>query len=246
MDKQTKRWWMIAGVMVLLACIAGGFAIWKFWPEISSWSQSAAVDDLKKRIQDLGAYGWILILAIQVLQVVIAFIPGEPVELAAGAIYGWWLGLIICIIGCIIGTWLVWMLVQRYGIALVNKMFKKDVREVKFFQDSSRIELLTFILFLLPMTPKDMLTYVAGLTRIRFSTFLWISILARIPSMLSSTLMASTAMSGDYHITIIVFAITTILGVAGILCKEKIYAISEKRKHSKDALTDNAKHTKDD
>ena len=46
---------------------------------------------------------------------------------------------------------------------------------------------LTFVLMTIPGTPKDLLTYFVGLTDMKLGTFLLISLVGRLPSVLSST-----------------------------------------------------------
>ncbi len=55
-----------------------------------------------------------------------------------------------------------------------------------------------FVLFLLPGTPKDALSYCAGLTAMRLPVFMSLSGPARTPALLLSTLFGSEAYDGDY------------------------------------------------
>mgnify|MGYP002589264205 CR=1 FL=1 len=108
--------------------------------------------------------GLLVVLGIQILQVVIAFIPGEPVEIFSGALYGTVGGLLICLSGCMIASTIIFALSKRYGKPLFYSLFSKEkVQGWKWLQDSRKCSMVTFILFLIPGTPKDMLTYIVGL-----------------------------------------------------------------------------------
>ena len=74
-----------------------------------------------------------------------------------------------------------------------------------------------FVLYFLPGTPKDILTYFAGLTDINPITFLLICTLGRIPSVLTSTLAGSSLVESNYKTSILIFVITGIAALIGYL-----------------------------
>ena len=176
-------------------------------------------------VRKVGVLGWLAMFGVQMLQVVIAFIPGEPVELIAGALYGAAGGLALCTMGCVTASALIFILSKRLGKSVLDSLFGAEkVKDWKWLYDSQRMELVTFILFLIPGTPKDMLTYVVGVTNMRVGKFLLISSLARIPSVLSSTMIGSSLRQGNWVLTLVVFIITAVVGVVGITCKDRMIA----------------------
>ena len=176
-------------------------------------------------VRKVGVLGWLAMFGVQMLQVVIAFIPGEPVELIAGALYGAAGGLALCTLGCVTASALIFLLSKRLGKSVLDSLFGAEkVKDWKWLYDSQRMELVTFILFLIPGTPKDMLTYVVGVTNMRVGKFLLISSLARIPSVLSSTMIGSSLRQGNWVLTLVVFIITAVIGVVGITCKDRMIA----------------------
>ena len=178
---------------------------------------------LREWIDSLGFIGLLVVLLIQILQIVIAFIPGEAVQLMAGVLYGAWGGLIICLTGSVLASSIIFFLVRRFGYRLVERIFgKKQLHNFKFFNSTKRVETVTFILFLLPGMPKDMLTYLAGISRIKPSRFLIISTFARIPALLTSTLMGSSVSKGNWEVALILFLVTGIVGIVGIRYKQQI------------------------
>lgn len=87
-------------------------------------------------------------------------------------------------------------------------------------KDAKKLETIVFILFLIPGTPKDMLTYVVGTSSMKVSQFLVISTFARIPSVISSTFIGSTIRWGEWETAALIFAVTAVLGVVGIKYQE--------------------------
>ena len=185
-------------------------------------------------VDSLGFMGHILMFGIQLMQVVVAIIPGEPVELMAGALYGGLGGLAMCLAGSVIASAGIFIAMRTFGRGLLDRLFpKKKLAEFAFVKDSRRLETVTLILFLVPGTPKDMLTYVAGTTPIPMARFLIISTFARIPSVVSSTFIGDSVLSGRWYAAVIITVATFAVGILGIYWRERIMAFC--RQHSRRA-----------
>ena len=178
---------------------------------------------LEEKIEALGIVGVLIMLFIQILQVFVAFIPGEPVEILMGVMYGTVGGLLLSLLGCAIGSSLVFLAMRKFGQPLFEFFFeKKQLDRFAFLKNSKKLELFTFILFLIPGTPKDLLTYFAPLTSIDFKIFLIITIFARIPSIITSTYAGSSILEGNIIKTVLIFGATAIIGITGIIVGNKI------------------------
>lgn len=188
----------------------------------------------------MGILGPLMILGLQILQIIVAFIPGEPVEILAGALYGADGGLAICLLGSMAASTVIFRMSKRFGKRFLYFLFgKRKVENWKWLQDSQKSNLVTFILFFIPGTPKDMLTYMVGITEMRTIKFILLSTFARIPSVLSSTIVGSAMRQGTWEISLAVFFITGTIGIVGIGFQDRL--VSFCRKHSKrsaDAATD--------
>ncbi len=192
-------------------------------PLINRLSDPATQQKLQLLVNSMGIWGFFLVLGIQIIQVIIAFIPGEPVELLAGVLFGAWGGLFLCLLGIVLASSSIFFTVRQFGYPLVLRLFGKErVRDFKFLNNTERVEIVTFILFLIPGTPKDMLTYLAGISGIKPSRFLLLSAFARIPSIITSTTMGATMSRGNWKMTLFIFLLTAGTGLIGILYKEKI------------------------
>ncbi len=220
-DATTKKLlWTIIMYCALLLMVTVAL-----WPFVKKLTDPAYRTQFQQWVASLGPWGWLVLFGIQVLQIVVAFIPGGPVEIIAGALYGTIFGLIICLVGCLVASALVFVLTRRFGTPLIYRLFSKEkVDGFTFLRDSRRIESVTFILFLIPGTPKDMLTYVAGISSIHMSSFLIISMLARIPAMVLSLMVGSTVSDGNWQVAIILFVLTAVIGLVGIKYKDRIIA----------------------
>lgn len=172
--------------------------------------------------KDLGL-GIVIFLVLQVLQVIIALIPGGVIQILGGVLFGGLWGTLLCIAGILLGTLIIYVLVKNFGKPLVEAVFDdKVVKRFSFLQDSKKLELVIFILFLLPGLPKDLLTYVAPLTKIKMTTFVVLSTLARVPAIIMSTVFGSSLSDGNIFNAIVIFIIVAVMGVIGILYKDKL------------------------
>ena len=152
-----------------------------------------------------------------VVQVVVAVVPGEPLELGAGYAFGFWEGTALCLVGSLIGTIVVVALTRSVGMKVVELFFSREkIESVAWLRSSKRFELILFVCFLIPGTPKDIMTYVAGLTPCRLSRIAAITTVGRIPSIVSSTLASAYAAEGNWVATAVVAGLTLVLVAVGI------------------------------
>ncbi|MBQ9162327.1 MAG: TVP38/TMEM64 family protein [Clostridia bacterium] len=175
--------------------------------------------------------GTLIMIALCAVQVVVALVPGELVEIAAGYAFGAWGGMVVCLIGATIGSIIVILLVRRFGRKFVYTFYPKEKMDsIKWLHDTRKRNSLTFILFLIPGTPKDLLTYAIGLTDMGIPTYILLTTAARFPSLITSTMGGSAVGEQNYKSAIIIFAITAAISLVGLI----IYNVIEK-KHQKAA-----------
>lgn len=221
-EKQQKFVFAAAFGIFLLFCVLTGWLIGVPMVEFANDPET-----FRDWVDASGIWGRILFVGMVTLQVVIAFIPGEPVELAAGYAFGFWEGSILTMTGFLLGSWLVFMLVRKFGVKLVEVFFHKNkIAQFHFLQNPRKVKVIAFLLMLIPGTPKDFLSYFAGLTPLTVLQWLGIVVLARIPSLITSTLTGAAAGEENYLLSGIMLAVTVIISLAGVLyyrhiCKQE-------------------------
>jgi len=163
-----------------------------------------------------GFLGRLFFIGMVFFQTVIAVIPGEPFEIGAGYAFGAIEGTILTIIGITAGSVLIFWLTRHIGIRFVEVFFPiEKIRSLKFLQNTKKVRLIIFLVFFIPGTPKDLLSYFIGLTDIKFSTWVLIAAFARIPSIITSTLGGNALGEEKYISAVIVFAISALISAAG-------------------------------
>lgn len=185
-------------------------------------------ETLKKHLESYGIFGGFILVLVMTLQVVFVFLPGEIVEVLAGFIYGPMEGMLLCLLGAALGSTIIYMFVRKLGIKFIDKLLGKGkLEEVSFLRNNDKLDVLIFIIFFIPGTPKDIITYFIPLTDMKLSKFFIITSIARIPSVISSTIGGNALGLAQYEFTIFVFAITGIFSLIGLyFYKVKIHNIN--------------------
>lgn len=226
MKPETRK--KVLTLLALIVVIAA--AMWLYFAKLQPIYESmGGVDGLRDWLTEHTWSGRIVFIAMTVAQILLAFIPGEPLELAAGYAFGAIEGTILCIVGIVLGSALVYLLVKTLGIKIINVFFSTDkLRELPFWKNRKRLELIAFILFLIPGTPKDLMTYAIGLTPMKLHRWLIITGTARLPSVLTSTLCADAVAAGEYTMAGIMLAVSLLMAAVGII----YYRHSQKKERS--------------
>lgn len=212
--RQNHRLYVVLSVSVCLLLILLGSAL--LAPLIAQTINNPL--EFRELVAQKGVWGYLLFILIQMVQVIFAFIPGEVVEVGAGYAFGTLWGTVLCLIGVFFSSILIFFAVRKFGhrLALVL-MDSGTVRKLSFLRDNKKLELILFVLYFLPGTPKDILTYFAGLTKIKPTIFLLICTLGRLPSVITSTMAGSALVESNYKTTLLIFAVTGVLALAGYL-----------------------------
>ena len=219
-EAHKKKIYLFAIIVALLFIAAVGYLVGKPMVEFVREPER-----FRAWVDSSGFVSRVIFVGMVVFQLVIALIPGEPLEMGAGYAFGAVEGTILCIIGCVIGSALVFLFVRRFGVKLVEVFFPREkIRSLRFLQDSRRLDLLTFIVFFIPGTPKDLLSYFIGLTDMKLGTWLFITAVARIPSIVTSTVTGDALGLKDYQFALIAFGVTLALSLVGILVYRRLSA----------------------
>lgn len=167
--------------------------------------------------------GKVVFVGMMAMQVFVAIIPGEPLEIVAGYAFGAIQGTLLCLAGATVGSILVFLFVRKFGMRAVETFFPREkIEKLKFLQDSRRLNLLVFLIFFIPGTPKDILSYCVGLTKMKLLTWVLITATARIPSVITSTIGGDALGLGAHGFAAAVFAATLALSAVGLLIYKKI------------------------
>ena len=199
--------------IIVLAIIIGAIAY--LIPVMKNLSTIEGQEAFKNKVNDSGMIGLLMLFGLQIAQIFLIILPGEPIEILAGMCYGGIGGLIFITISAAIITTMIVFLVRKLGRKFVYDFCSeekiKKIENSKLFKNTKKIELIMIILFMVPGTPKDLLVYIAALLPIKPLRFILISTFARFPSVISSTFAGSNLVAGNWKSIIIIYLVTFLL-----------------------------------
>lgn len=168
----------------VITLIIGGL-IWAFRFMIpAEWlAEISYYVDNPSELRKLGEGSEWLFILIQILQVVIAPIPGQAAAFAGGFIFGFWKGWALTTLGLVIGSLIAMSLARLLGISLVRKVVPDSI--IKRFDSviSEGGYMTFFMIFLLPALPDDAVCFLAGLTKLKLLPLSVVCLLGRAPGM---------------------------------------------------------------
>jgi len=189
---------------------------------VGVWFMRAYLSDPAQVREAVGEHyliGGLCAIFISAVQVIVALIPGEMVEIAAGFVFGTWGGALVCTAGIVLGSCTTILLVRRFGRRFVYAFYPKEkLDSLPILREPRKRNALVLLLFLIPGTPKDLFTYAIGLTDMKILHYVLLTTLARFPSVILST-MSGDAMGTQRYVTaIVLYAVTALVSGIGLFC----------------------------
>ena len=212
---------------VILLLMTGLLCLW-LAPYLAKIAAEA--EQLRGWVREHPILGRMIYMGIVLLQVLLAVLPGEPLEIAGGYIFGAVEGTVLCLIAAALGSLLVFCLVRRFGSGFVKLFFEDEkMKKLHFLSSSPKRLFLFMVIFMVPGTPKDLLSYYAGMTDMKLPVFLLICSLGRLPSLVTSTVGGNALGMKSYLFAAVVFAVTLLISGCGLALYEYICASQKKK-----------------
>jgi uncharacterized membrane protein YdjX (TVP38/TMEM64 family) len=184
-------------------------------------------------IRSFGPWSVGVFISLQILQVVLAPIPGELTGIIGGYLFGPILGALYSTIGLTVGSWLAFCLAHIFGEPLVEKIVKKETLNKfdAFLEHKGGI--IIFLLFLIPGFPKDYLCYILGLSSMRAWPFIVISTIGRLWGTISLSLIGDFAQDRNYNGLFVMIVLCCTIFIIAYTFRDKIL---DKLKHHEKKL----------
>ena len=228
-EKQKK---LLSGGAIAVFLLLGAALAWFVGRPLIRFAREPEV--FRAWVADHGLLGMAAYTGMVFLQVLVAIIPGEPLEIVGGYAFGAVEGTLLCLIAATLGSLLVFWLVRRFGAPLVEVFFPPEkLRKLRFLKTSPKRDFIFLVIFMVPGTPKDLLCYFAGLTDLRWTTWLLIASVGRLPSIITSTVGGNALGLQNYQFAAITFAATTVIAGIGLVIYRQVC-----RRHKRSAEDD--------
>lgn len=237
---KTKKIVIICLLILLAAAVIGLTVV--VYP-ISKQFQNAQGEELEALLSPIrdffdrfSFWQYPIMVVLQILQMILAIVPGGPLAIVLGFMFGTVGGAVVGTIGNILGTVLVVWGVNKLGMKFVNKFINSQgFEKLKFLHDPVKRDSLLFLLFLIPGTPKDLITFFAPFTKAKPAMIVAMASIGRLPALILSTSMGANLSEGDLSTTVILVSVTALLGIVGIIVRDKVM---KKREEKKPAAAD--------
>ena len=191
-------------------------------------------DAIKTWVEENYWLSMLAMIGLCAFQVVIALIPGELLEIAAGYAFGGFIGALVCIVGLTLGSVIAILLARKFGRRLVEALYPREkIDSLPIINNPKKRNITVFLLFLIPGTPKDLLTYAVGMTEMSIPLYIALTAIARIPSIVMSTIGGGALGENKLIQALIIFIIAAIISGGGYLVYLAIQS-RHKRKNQND------------
>jgi uncharacterized membrane protein YdjX (TVP38/TMEM64 family) len=231
-----RKWKWVLLLFIFVGVIT--LIVYQFNSEL--WTQFVKLYDLlhdrqqlKGFIRSFGAYSPIAYILLQIIQVIVAPIPGGAIEFIGGYLFGVKAGFIYSMIGLTIGSWVAFNLARIFERIAVEKLVSERTRKKFDYLVEHEGVILSFILFLLPGFPKDALCYILGLTPMHLGIFLIISTIGRIPGTLIACLQGGKAFDHQYYTFGILLGASALVILVFYIYHEEIHNLVKRLRREK-------------
>ena len=229
-EKENKRRVILSVVKIsMLVLIVVGIPLY-LWFFHGDWIKSFEnIDDVVAFLEKYETQSIFVYIGLQIVQIVISIIPGQVFQMAAGYIYGFWPALLFAMTGALLGTTLSFMLAKALGRDFLHIFFGEEKMSYYIERlNSKKMYAIVFFLYLIPGIPKDMVSYAAGVSEIKFKPFIIISALGRLPGMIGCLLMGDMMMEENYTGAVIIGVFAVITFALCIILRKKIHGLLDK------------------
>lgn len=205
----------------------------------------STLDSIQNFLLQFGIWTPLAFFLLQLLQIIIAPIPGGTIGLVGGALFGTVGGFLLSAAGTILGSSIVFLLSRRFGRPFVLKFASAEVVEKYDNIKEAKLNIILFLIFLFPLFPDDMLCFIAGLSAMPFKTFFIIVVLARSPSVFINNMVGAGIMADNPTQFIVAVSIYAVFILVLYLNRNRLDHFIQNSKKSQDELSDPETHDKE-
>lgn len=205
---------ILATALLIIAIVMISFIAYKFCRPMLIMVKDP--EAFRTYIWNRSPWSIIAFMAAIFLQVVVAIIPGGPFEIAAGYVFGVYAGAVIADLAMTMGSLFVFLMVRKFGMRFAELFVSREkIESVRFLKHSEKRDLIAFLFFLIPGTPKDLFTYVVGFTDMKLPVWIAITFVGRFPAIFLSAVGGNAVGNRNYMLFFTAIAITVVLFIFG-------------------------------
>ena len=180
------------------------------------------IETILEEVQSLGWQGGVVFGALSMLQVILTFLPAEPVQVLAGISYGLWVGVGICMVGVVIGNSIIYILYKVYGARLNDYFHKKIEVDFDVLRSSKRVTLLIFILYFLPAIPYGLICFFTASLNTRYPRYIIVTTLGSLPSVVIGVALGHIT-TNNWIVSLVILAVLIVVIVLLYVFRSKVF-----------------------
>ena len=224
MENRRKRFAYIK--LAILIFIIVGLPVILFFTCRDTLFNKEWLANLPEFIMQYKGYAAAVLTGIQILQVIICIIPGQPIQLAASYLFGVLKGYLISIGGAFIGAFIAFYIARALGKDSLEAIFGEEkVNDYHRKLNSGKGLTAVLLIYLIPGVPKDLVAYVAGISDMRLRPFLIVSTIGRSPGMLGSLLIGYFISSRNYAAIGVLAVVTAVILIICFVKRKQLVAM---------------------
>ena len=194
----------------------------------SLFAEEHTKEELRDKLASFGMRGYVTIALLSMLQVIMAVLPAEPVQVLSGITFGFPIGLACCMAGVFLGNTIIFFLYKRFG-ARLNGYFDRKVKfDISKLSCSNRALLAILVLYFLPAIPYGMIAFIASTMRLKYPRFITVTLLGSLPSVCIGVALGHVAIATSWILSLAIFLVLALLVALMMIFRNRLFAIIDK------------------
>lgn len=187
------------------------------------FNSNATKDQIQESIGKLGIRAYIVVFLISMMQVILTFVPAEPLHVIAGISFGLWKGMAVCLAGIMVGNTIVYILYKIFGTKLTDYFAANVDFDFNMAKKSNKIALIVIILYMLPAIPYGIICFFAATLGMKYPKYILVTGIGSIPSLILDVGLGHMTMETSWAVSITVFVVIIILLILMVKYKAQIF-----------------------
>lgn len=228
MKRKMPKKFQIASVFGIIAffCILAWFFSYGDNYELvqSVFSNQDTSELMRNKLQDMGLRGQFAVGVLAMLQVCIAFLPAEPIQMLAGLSFGFGQGLLICAAGVFLGNLLIYIVYRLFGDQLRDLLLFDLKIDFDRAATSGKVVLITMLLYVMPAVPYGMICIFAAATGMKYPRYAAVTLLGALPSICIGVGIGNMAVKQGWLVSLCAFLLILTLVSILFLNRKTLFA----------------------
>ncbi len=217
-------------ISVILICIV----FVRVFPELRDIViNGCTYEELMDYLDSIANFKGILVVAVlQVIQVISIFIPGPPIQIAAGIVYGFLISFLVTFISFVITNMLVFLYLRKKGDITFSPDSRSGRKVQALFEwiDSENPAYMIMLAYMMPGMPNGFVPYVANQTSVTTKQFFKALVYGAAPQFFTMCFISGRLLRGDVFLSLLVTVLMLVSIVILYLFRDRVIDLVRRMK----------------